>query len=95
METPMVNTIFTLRSCSPIAGATVIEFNTEEELLDAWQVKACFTLTSNSALTKHRIWLNKLILTFLLGIFFHSVCPCHDGLSSSDTILSISTFRIY
>eukprot|EP00474_Spongospora_subterranea_P000728 CRZ01186.1 hypothetical protein [Spongospora subterranea] len=37
VETPIVNAVLTLRSCSPIAGATVLEFKSEQNLLNAWQ----------------------------------------------------------
>ncbi|CEO97534.1 hypothetical protein PBRA_000880 [Plasmodiophora brassicae] len=36
-DKPLINTVFTLGSCSAIAGADVVEFTSENELLGAWQ----------------------------------------------------------
>lgn len=36
VQEPFIKCIFTLRSCAPIAGATVKSFDTEEEMLLAW-----------------------------------------------------------
>ena len=35
---PIIRNVMTLKSCSPIAGADVISFDTEREVLLAWRV---------------------------------------------------------
>lgn len=37
VKEPFIRCIFTLRSCAPIAGATIRSFETEEEMLLAWK----------------------------------------------------------
>lgn len=35
---PLIRNVMTLKSCSPIAGADVMSFDTEREVLLAWRV---------------------------------------------------------
>jgi len=89
---PIVRNILTLKSCAPIAGAQVMSFETEKELLMAW--KQLVQMTDPDIVTGYNII--NFDLPYLLNraeALKVSAFPFLGRLRSTRTTMKVSTFQ--